>query len=354
MDLLSECFTDRGRIKNNISLNHLNDDVLLEICAALKHSWASLQAFAATNKRVRLLAAPTLFKSITIGRDWDWLKALRSLDSLALTEAAGYHAKQFTIDLYIGEGGPKPPSRFPLVLLKALTDLPNLEKITLIIPVYHTFIFRESFEYAKACFPSVHALVLGPYMDWMIALCPNVKTISSHDWRWLHCNVDGQYPESHSIGLIQSAGRATNLQHFEMINWWTVERLHTVHRAMPWIRSLAMPGGSYHDSIEDLLPTLTLFQDLTSLVLANVSLLKAGFNPPRCGNVYMRPGGEKRRQQVHEQGLQAEEKVAKMVFARLPKLERLWIGDSSEAKVSRTDSGAVCKVSWDYNLRRTV
>ncbi|KAL8717412.1 MAG: hypothetical protein Q9225_005343 [Loekoesia sp. 1 TL-2023] len=302
---------------------------------------------------MRHLSAPFIFRGIKIGQRWDWNRALRALNSIALCEAVCEYAKSFIIDLYIGEDrahrGPKPPSRFPLKLLEVLTGLANLEKLTLIIPEHHTEAFRKTFEEANASFPGIRTLVLGPYMDWMIAMCPKVETISSSDWRWLRSNVDGEYQRQYSTNLINSAGRATSLRHFEMNESWTVRRLETVHQAMPRIQSLAMRGCQYRDGIETLLPTLSRFQNLTSLVLADAHGLKVGFNPPFCGNTCMGPDGQKYYQQIYEEGRQAEERVANMVFPKLPKLGKLWIEDFSEARVTRTEFGVVNEINWVYH-----
>lgn len=387
------------------SLNRLNDDVLLDIYAALKRSsttaerkeryWANrpssllerlrdipscerspssifintkhlmgpLKALSTTSRRMRHLAAPDVFRSIQIGKDWDWNKALRALDSIALCGTVRDRTKSFTIELYIGDTlweslrsdrthmGPGPPRRFPSRLLKVLTSLEKLEKLTLIIPEYHTEIFRKTFEKANATFPGVHTLVLGPHMDWIIAMCPHVETVSTHDWRWLHFNVDGDYKYRHSTDLIKSAGGATTLRHFEMMGWWTLAQLENVHRGMPGLQNLAMPGGRYSDGIQSMLPTLRRFQDITSLSLADVSSLCVGFDPPGCGNVYMGPHGKEMLQRLREEKRSAEELVARMVFAAMPGLKELWVGDQSKAQKTRAVEDGIDDIIWTYAPR---
>lgn len=183
-------------------------------------------------------------------------------------------------------------------------------------------------------------------------MCPNVETISTHDWRWLHSNLDGQYKHQHSTDLINSAGRATNLHHFEMKEWWTLAQLENVYHAMPGISSLAMTGGTYGDGIEYLLPTLSHSLNPTSLVLADAFSLHVGFDPPMCGNVYDGPNGEALLQEVIEEGKKMDEKLARMVYARLPRLKELWVGDDFKAIVSRNTSGGDHQISWAYHTRQ--
>ena len=355
----------------------LDDDLLLELCAAIdgtsntstpylvtaEQPLVSFQPSSVPNQHLDHAIIPEIFKSIKVDKDWNWAQALCALDALALCEALGQHTREFLIDLYIGptwfessqEGydykGPTPPSPFPTRLLKVLSSLKKLEKLTLILPEYHTEVFRTTFQKANASFANVQILVLGPHKDWVIAMCSNVETVSTHDWRWLHSNVDGRYKHQHSTDLIKSAGRATNPRHFEMIEWWTLAQLESVYHAMPGISSLAMTVGSYGDGIESLLPTLSHFRNLTSLVLADAFSLHVGFDPLMCGNVYDGPNGEAYLQQVIEEEKEADEKVAKMVYARIPMLKELWIGDDSKATLSRNMSAEDKQIFWAYHTR---
>ncbi|KAL8785819.1 MAG: hypothetical protein Q9213_003126 [Squamulea squamosa] len=363
-------------LEGSPSLNNLNDDVLFEICASVKQLDASqhptssshqqllspLKALSATNKHMRNLAARAIFQGIKIGPEWDWERALRALDSIAQCEAVTLYANCFMIDLYIGptyeemqrgydKKGPPPPKRFPQTLLEVLTSLGNIKRLILAIPEHHTEVFRKTFNKSKPSFPSVRNLVLGPHMDWIIAMCPNVTTVSSYDWRWLRFNVDGKYSNRHSADLIKSAGQAKMLRHFEMQERWSWELLEAVYEAMPMIQSLAMPVGGSRDGIDILLPTLSRFRHLTSLVLPDASSLNVGFDPPWCGNAYMGPGGQELARRVETERKQAEEMIARMVSGQMPKLEELWVGDHSKADITRTNTGGVGAISWSYGHR---
>ena len=95
-------------LEDNPALLRVNDDVLLEICDAVKEAsrhegngtmQADVQTFkslAQTNGHTRELIAPELFKSVRIGIDWDWNKALSAVESLEKCAAIQDHTKQFS------------------------------------------------------------------------------------------------------------------------------------------------------------------------------------------------------------------------------------------------------------------
>ena len=229
----------------------------------------------------------------------------------------------------------------------------KLEKATLILPSYHTEPFRKAFEEAEVTLPSVKTLILGPHMDWIVSMCPDVETVSTHDWRWGHTNVDGNYNQRHSFDLIKAAGRAEKLQHFELGQTLDAKLSQAMLESIPNISSLAITSGmsGYSDSIEHYLPTFSKFTNLTTLTTAGSFSLGVGFDPPWCGNAYMGPGGDKLSQQVEEEGHQADLKVARMLFSACPKLELLWIGDHARGTVVRDGDGGVVKVDVEPGQR---
>ncbi|KAL8627896.1 hypothetical protein Q9189_006387 [Teloschistes chrysophthalmus] len=147
--------------------------------------------------------------------------------------------------------------------------------------IYHS----RSSSACDSCLP----LVLPPEL---LAKCPNIESIATHDWRWIHSNVDGDYTQRHSWELVVSAGRAKTLRHFEVMEWWTLERLEAVYRNTPEIQSLAMLGGRYHEGIKILLPVLGRFSHLTSLSLADIGSIGVDYTAPGCGNPYLGPRGD--------------------------------------------------------------
>ena len=237
------------------------------------------------------------------------------------------------------------PSLLPPVLPELLSKGVKLQRLAVAPPERHTETFHQAFQGSNVILPTVKTLILGPHMEWMVGVCPNVTTVSTRDYRWLHSNVDGDRKRRHTYELIAAAGRASNLQHFEMMEWWKVEYLEAVLASIPFISSLAMTGGNYHDGLEKFIPTLSKFTNLKTLTLAGAHNLKVGFSPPGCGNAYMGKGGAEMRRRVGKQRQKANESVTRIMFSACCQLETLWIGDRTKATVSRRGDGSVADIA---------
>ena len=364
-----------------ITLMDLHDDVLHEIMRAVvtlavstkRHRRRSrrdrngngqfqnpLHSFSMANRRLRHLAAPYLFRSIQVGHDWTWYKGLKAVHAVAAHPAAHRYARRFAIDLYVGPDGtgPPPPEHLPARFADALRSLTHLRTATLVLPAHHTGPFRAAFFAAKepVMLPSVKTLILGPHMDWIVPACPNLEVLSTHDWRWLHSDVDGDYSRRHSFELIAAARAARHLRHFEMVAWWDLALLGAVVAALPHLPSLAMTGGTYYDRLEILLPLLAELRELDTLALAGVSALGVGFVPrhlspaaavaaaaaaaPMAAGILGGGGGgggtarhdpiaqnqrNRRLEQMRE--ARANKAAARMVFRECASVQRVWIGD---------------------------
>ena len=315
--------------KKQPSLLRLPDELLFEVCLRVLSSsdCSSSRAVAKqrcycpspkrvlvnlskTNKRMRNTAAPLLLPTIGLGKDYGWWRASRRLKTMENSLHVNKIVRIFRIDIYASSGkGARPPKHLPKKVAVVLLALRRLEKLVLVIPEHHTETFRKAFEDSKVALPNVRCLVLGPHMDWIAEMCPNVEVIATHDWRWLHSNVDGDYKHRHSFDLIKAAGFAEKLRHFEMMEWWERRHLWAIRKAMPNIQGLAMPGGKYNDGIAQLLPILAHLESLHTLVLAGAANLDVGFELPGCGNVYMGPGGDATKRSVAEEGRQAARRL---------------------------------------------
>jgi hypothetical protein len=129
-----------------------------------------------------------------------------------------------------------------------------------------------------------------------------------------------------------------------------------------------MPGGRYSNPLkvrlhlfwmpnyteklcQKLLPILARFTAMEELILAEVSELGVGFNPPGCGNSYMGPQGDERRKEVATQGRRARELAAKGVLEACSQLRTLWVGDCSRAEAVRDEKGNFIDIEWHYEWR---
>ncbi|KAK0203017.1 hypothetical protein DFS33DRAFT_1385380 [Desarmillaria ectypa] len=75
--------------------------------------------------------------------------------------------------------------------------------------------------------------------------------------------------------------------------------LLAVYDAIPSIATLTLGGARVIDSLLALI--LSQFKKLKTLGLVDTSSLHVGFNPPRCGNVYIGPNGDEIRRKVEAQ-----------------------------------------------------
>jgi Leucine-rich repeat (LRR) protein len=231
----------------------------------------------------------------------------------------------------------------------------RLEKLELFIPEYHTFPFEAAFRQENVFLPRVDFLVVGPYSDFVVPLCPNVTTIATSSLQWLHCkrSNEGELPSEHSLRLIEVLGGASKLTHLAMFEWWNVGLLEATLVAVPDLSSLSMECSSYHDRLMELLPILSRFNNLQYLALTSAFSLKVtNFQPPWCGNAYYGPNGDQLRQRVGEEREKATKLVVQMVFPVCRKLKVLWIGGRQRAEVRRTEEGDVAGITWTAGVRQ--
>lgn len=234
-----------------------------------------------------------------------------------------------------------PPEDLAPALAKRLAQMPQLQKLVLVVPEHHTDVFAKTFSESDIVLPAVHTLVVGPYCDFAVRLCPNVTAIANNGWNALHATRGDRPPLQHTCDLIVAAGSAHRLESLEIMEWWRVDLVEAIHDSVPHLKRLALDSGSYKNGIESFLPTLSRLTGLEYLALGPASKLDVGFNPPRCGNVYRGPRGQEVRERVDLKRQVAERKVAAMVANACPRLKDLWIGDSPHVEVVRDKNGVV-------------
>lgn len=216
--------------------------------------------------------------------------------------------------------------------------------------------FRTVFNNRNLTLPTIRTLLLSPRADWLISKCPNVHTVAADIQSWRHVRLyerNGDYLRLHTLDLIRSASQAPKLQHFEVYEDMWQPCLMEIKKAMPHLLSLGQVTGCYDEGIEPLLPLLARFEDLRTLTLDEISDLHVGFNPPRCGNVYMGPDGEEYRKEVDRQGQEAMQNVARQVFEAVSGLQELWIGNYDRAVLKRRDVlRGVEEIEWFSEVRK--
>ena len=118
-----------------------------------------------------------------------------------------------------------PPSLLAPRLALLLEGMVQLEKLHIVIPEDYTESFETEFRKINLRLPHVESLIVGPFMEWMVDLCPNAKTLTTSSW-WLHARRgDSVVRREHSMRLIEAASNLKRLERFEMKEWWSIELL---------------------------------------------------------------------------------------------------------------------------------
>lgn len=364
-----------------VSLDRLSDDALLEVCSHVSNfkekvkdtygskfwqtlGWeggkeiSALQSLSMTNTHLHNLTKPTLFSKVKI--EGDWSKGFRALKVLDNCPAILDNVKSFSFQIFTGfEVGPKPPENMANMLATILMRMPKLKRLIISLPEYHTEAFAAPFMDRNVSLDTVKVVGVGAFCDFVIGHCPDVQTVSTIDWTFLHSkrrydddleSDDDRRP--HASLLIKAAGEAKNVSHFELIQSWSGKQVQQVLHHLPELQTLGMPGGNYEDTPDSYLHIIGQFTSLRTLILADAASLNVGFDPPWCGNAYMGPGGAELAKRVEEEGLEAEKLVAKQVFEASKYLQTVWIGDHSEANARRDGNGEVIEIDWVYHSRQ--
>jgi hypothetical protein len=116
----------------------------------------------------------------------------------------------------------EPPERLAPLLAKLLATIAHLNKLVLVVPEFHVDAFETAFRDINLIFPEVTTVVVGPYCDFVLPMVPNVSTVATNGWQWLHSKraVSLQHRE-HTTRIVAAAAKLKALKRFESMEWWT-------------------------------------------------------------------------------------------------------------------------------------
>jgi len=122
----------------------------------------------------------------------EWSDALRRLREIQTCGAALEGVKKLELDIYVYDGRePHDPSSELLgAFLDVLASMVNVKTIVWDMPCEQTQVFGEAFITRELRLPSVETLILGPFSEYMVALCPNLNSLAYSleawhcDWQW--------------------------------------------------------------------------------------------------------------------------------------------------------------------------
>ncbi|KAK0488705.1 hypothetical protein IW261DRAFT_1557144 [Armillaria novae-zelandiae] len=332
------------------TLQGVDDDVLGVICSILGQR--ELHQISLVDKRLRELSLPLLFRRthfhFTYIEDV-WKLATEAIESMLASTAFDIilrYTRFLDIRLSDNKSDDPMPSILPTRLVEFLSGpFRRLHTLSFTIDEKQAQIFDDKFNMAHIELPTVTNLMVGAYCDFIVRVCPNVEHVATFGWVWLHSRR-GSMTRQHSFRLIAAAGEAKMLKHFEMNEWWSANLLHAVYDAMSSIQHLTLDGGPLRGSLQELVPILSQFKRLKKLGLVDASCLHVGFNPPRCGNIYMGPNGGEIRKKVQTEAEAAQNRVAYPIFGACINLEILILGNCSKAIATRGPGGQIREIQW--------
>jgi len=111
------------------------------------------------------------------------------------------------------------------LLVEVMKQMGKLTKVVLVIPEFHTDVFEAAFKGAEIVLPKVDALVLGPYCEFMVGMCPNVTAISTYGLKWLRSERSKRLGEN-TINLINIVSAASNVTRLEIKDYWKPDLLN--------------------------------------------------------------------------------------------------------------------------------
>ncbi|KAF5353142.1 hypothetical protein D9758_008772 [Tetrapyrgos nigripes] len=197
-------------------------------------------------------------------------------------------------------------------------------------------------------FPTVICLTVGPYNEFIVQHCPNIRHISDVPHSVWGGNIG--HAREHIMNLIEEARKIENLESFVIREALTEELMNALYSSIPRIKTLAILRHSIlYMSFEDFVSThLSRFRHLRILSIPDVSHLDVGYSPPQWGGFSPRPDADEIRKRIDE-GKQARERVARAIFEACPLLKELWFEDRIRASVKAKGGTGVGDVEKAVN-----
>ncbi|KAF4977300.1 hypothetical protein FZEAL_6188 [Fusarium zealandicum] len=247
-----------------------------------------------------------------------------------------------------------PPSHVPGLLADVLTSMPNLKKLECVQLSNESWaigVFEAEFQKRDLTLPSVKRLFLGPDMHFLIAMCPNLKSVDTSEGYPWYPRIPLEGRERHD--LIRATKSAPKLEEFGMHLRWHPKDLEEIRENMPQLKTLRLHGKisrrnspCYHCSrgaaltrkkIKNIAPALAKFTSLTTLHLPQkclgTGLCRQSPDSPLLGPTSVRDIQIRRR--VTRVAMWMIEEISEMILAQVPGLESLVIGNMGSSFVHR-------------------
>jgi hypothetical protein len=349
-------------LHKTLTLSDLCDDVLLLICDFLDHHhnqtpWKQLSL---TNRRLRTLLTPQLFKALRIAAP------LKALDTNTLTSHLHHHVQTLKIDMFGSLwwwcSGAYVSGSDAVDLFTFMRGLPRLKRLEVKMMSRSLDIFSAAFSDSDLLrsgsdeglfdLRGVESLVVNSSAAFLANYCPDLKTLV------LKGKGDGEdcamekYTELKSLfetmpslssrddddGSLLKAVKG--LKSFDGSAAWSLAELTFLTTTFPHLHHLILRSESYCYRADIASIMRILGQGLThlkTLQISKIEYLDMGYRGVwkravmECKTEEARralwEGNEKRR-------VAAENEVARLAFGGLGSLEELWVGEKRVARRS--------------------
>jgi hypothetical protein len=130
--------------------------------------------------------------------------------------------RTFIFNIYVGtyRKAPPPPKKLAPKVVAFIKSMRKLDRLVFVVPEYHADVFAQEFTKANVLLSRVETLTVGPFCEFALKMCPNVKGIATNGWMFTgrELAVEGNLATS----LIKAAEAAVNLTKLEISVRWTV------------------------------------------------------------------------------------------------------------------------------------
>lgn len=121
-----------------------------------------------TNKHMRALASPKLFRTISMGRSWSPERVYAALASIQNCEAVVKYSQTLKFDLWLGDTPQtKRQKNLALDVVPLILSMSRLQKLVITMQDEGSRHFRTVCEDSDVVFPQIKELVVCPGMMWL-------------------------------------------------------------------------------------------------------------------------------------------------------------------------------------------
>ena len=337
-------------------LLNLPDELLLEVIDALITEkdprnrqksvtrTENIVGLAGTNKRLRELLRPYLFRNISIRISGDDKTGfMRLLDGLETS----LDVARYTCSVSISQSAIPEDKRMTHRVVLLLYRIRHLKHLSVDFSYQVNIFYYSAFNDVQVTLRTVRSLTMRASTYWLIAFCHNLTslnpTLAAVDDK--HLIPDNARDINWSLIYASNTHHLPRLESFSMPPGWQMPQLSTAGASMVPLRYLSIRHSKYAYRAAELVASLSRNSHRTSLRVLEMdeptdmaggqpsweNLLVAA-NPVRYG-----PGKADRSWKYY---------VEKPVFTLLPQLEEFWLGETWKAAVERDPSGGVKDVHW--------